>query len=330
MAREFGEENLTLAVLPMMEPVVRGQFPKAEVVILPIRKQRVILNVFVANCLRCFPSWIQLLGKSVDTSISLRHMRDYLQSFLFYSVRSRSRFLASNLLLGNGRRVRRWTESSMVALFSAEITEYPKGDVGIPREIEANRLLACDALHRGVDASEIWPELKAVEAPPINSPYFVCAPFSSDIWKNFPEHRWIELFELLDAQGRLRNLVLTGSRDQRQVLEVFAGKIRKALPQTKTTTTIMIPKDLQRFIDLLAGADCVFTVDTAAAHGATALDRRTLILFSGLHQGMFAPWTRSHRQIWILPKKSSGDQQWHEAHRTSEIMASLEEILAAP
>ena len=330
MAREFGEENLTLAVLPMMESVVRGQFPKAEVVILPIRKQRVILNVFVANCLRCFPSWIKLLGRSVDISISLRHMRDYLQSFLFYSVRSKSRFLASNLLLGNGRRVRRWTECTMVALFSAEITEYPEASVGIPSEIEANRLLACDALHRSVEVREIWPELKAVEPPPIESPYFVCAPFSSDIWKNFPEHRWIELFELLDAQGRLRNLVLTGSPDQRPALESFGAMIRQALPTTKTTTTIVIPKDLQRFIDLLAGADCVFTVDTAAAHGATALDRRTLILFSGLHQGMFAPWTRSQRQCWVLPKKSSRNEQWHEAHPTPEIMASLEEILAAP
>ena len=330
LAREFGEENLTLAVLPMMEPVVRGQFPRAEVVILPIRKQRVILNVFVANCLRCFPSWIKLLGTRVDTAISLRHMRDYLQSFLFYSVRSKSRFLASNLLLGNGRRVRRWTEHSMVTLFSAEITEYPEGGVGIPSEIEANRLLVSAALHRNIDPSEIWPELKAVEPPPIDSPYFVCAPFSSDIWKNFPEHRWIELFELLDAQGRLPNLVLTGSPDQRPALESFGAMIRQALPGAQATVTILIPKDLQRFLDLLAGAECVFTVDTAAAHGATALDRRTLILFSGLHQGMFAPWTRSQRQCWVLPKKSSGNEQWHEAHLTSEIMASLEEILAAP
>ena len=330
MAREFGEENLTLAVLPIMEPVVRGQFPKAEVVILPIRKQRVILNVFVANCLRCFPSWMSLMAKKVDTAISLRHMRDYLQSFLFYSVRARNRFLASNLLLGNGRRVRRWTEQAMVTLFSAGVTEYPEGRAGIPSEIEANRLLVSAALRRNVDVREIWPELKAADPPPIDSPYFVCAPYSSDIWKNFPEHRWIELFELLDARGRLPNLVLTGSPDQRRALESFGAMIRKALPDTKATTTILIPKDLQRFIDLLAGAGCVFTVDTAAAHAATALDCRALILFSGLHQGMFAPWVRSKRQKWVLPKESPGNLQWHETHPNSEIMADLEEILSAP
>jgi len=336
MAREFGEENLTIAVLPLLESVVRGQFPKAEIVILPIRKQRVILNVFVANCLRCFPSWLKLLGIRVDTAISLRHMRDYLQSFLFYSMRAGRRFMASNLLLGNGRLVRRWTENSMAAIFSTEIADYPEASPGIPSELEAHCLLVSAALSRNVDPSEIWPELKAVNPSPIGSlysPYFVCAPYSSDIWKNFPEDRWIELFVLLDAQERvprLQNLVLTGSADQRQSLEAFGAMIRKALPETKIKTTVLIADDLQGFIDLLAGAGCILTVDTAAAHGATALDCRTLILFSGLHQGMFAPWTRSDRQHWVLPKKSSSNLQWHDAHSTSEIMISLEKILSAP
>lgn len=336
MAREFGEENLTIAVLPLLESVVRGQFPKAEIVILPIRKQRIILNVFVANCLRCFPSWIKLLGTRVDTAISLRYMRDYLQSFLFYSVPTKRRFMTSNLLLGNGRKVRRITEKSMTAIFSTEIVDYPKARPGIPSELEAHRLLVSSALSRNVDPSEIWPELKAVNPSPIDnhdSSYFVCAPYSSDIWKNFPEYRWIELFVLLDAQekgSQLRDLLLTGSSDQRQSLEAFGAMIRKALPEARIKISVLIPEDLQGFIDLLAGADCVFTVDTAAAHAATALDCRTLILFSGLHQGMFAPWTRSDRQHWVLPKELPSDLQWHEAHPTSEIMECLENILSVP
>lgn len=336
MARELGEKNLTIAVLPILESVVRGQFPQAEIVILPIKKQRVILNVFVANCLRCFPSWIKLLGTRADTAISLRHMRDYLQSFLFYSVRAGGRFMTSNLLLGNGRRVRRWTEKIMVALFSTEMVDYPKPSFGIPSELEAHRLLVSAALRRDVEIGEIWPELKAVNPSPIDSlnfPYFVCAPYSSDIWKNFPEHRWIELFVLLDAEGkgeRLRTLILTGSPDQRESLESFGVMIRKALPETKISISVLISENLQGFIDLLAGAECVFTIDTAAAHGATALNCRTLILFSGLHQGMFAPWIRSHRQHWVLPKESQSNLQWHEAHSTSEIMISLDKILSAP
>ena len=244
--------------------------------------------------------------------------------------------MASNLLLGNGRRIRRWTEHSMTAIFSTQIVDYPESKPVMPSELEAHRVLVSAVLSRSVDPREIWPELKAVNPSPIDSlesPYFVCAPYSSDIWKNFPEHRWIELFVLLDAQGRegrLRDLVLTGSPDQRQSLEAFGIMIRKALPETRIKITVLIPEDLQGFIDLLAGADCVFTVDTAAAHGATALDCRTLILFSGLHQGMFAPWTRSNRQHWILPKESPSEMQWHEAHPASEIMECLENILSAP
>ena len=47
----------------------------------------------------------------------------------------------------------------------------------------------------------------------------------------------------------------------------------------------------------------VMTVDTAAAHFAAGLDRLCVILFSGLHQGMFAPWQRSTRQRWYCPNR---------------------------
>jgi len=83
---------------------------------------------------------------------------------------------------------------------------------------------------------------------------------------------------------------------------------------------IIIPEDLQKFIDLLAGAECVVTVDTAAAHAATALDCRTLVLFSGKHQGMFAPWIRSSRQQWLMPKSGFPPDRWHQSHTDEEIL----------
>jgi len=329
MAREFGEENLIIAVLPIMESVVKGQFPRSKVVSLPIRKKRVILNVFAANLLRCFFSWLSLLGKRVDVSISLRHMRDYLQSFLFCTVRSPRRILASNLLLGNGRPVRRWTESALERLFSLEITRYPKGSDGVPSELEANRLLASVALRRDVNLLEIWPELKPVGGPPIEGSYSVCAPFSSDVWKNFPEQRWCELFHELKRRGQLVHLVLTGSSDQLPRLSDFSRLLRESSGEP-LSTSIEIASDLQGFIDLLAGANVVFTVDTAAAHAATALDCRTLVLFSGLHQGMFGPWNSSPRQQWVLPEELKKGGAWHEAHSTGKILSIVDKIQSAP
>jgi ADP-heptose:LPS heptosyltransferase len=329
LGREFGEQNLKIAVLPVMEPVVRGQFPRAEVISLPLKTKRIVLNLFAANCLRCFFPWLTLLRTRVDISISLRYMRDYLQNFLFYSVRSPNRMTCSNVLLGNGRPVRRWTEQAFSFIFRSRIIPYPKSVSGIPNELEAHRLLASAALGRNVAVREIWPELKAVAKAPLDTPYWVCAPFSSSVEKDFPLDRFASLFAGLSVSGKLSFLVLTGSRDQLDRLRKFNELLDAAGMEPGSRTRIIIPENLQNFIDLLAGAECVVTVDTAAAHAATALDCRTLVLFSGKHPGMFAPWVRSSRQHWLLPKSLSAHELWHDGHSDNEIEQILHSLQAA-
>lgn len=327
LGHEFGDENLTLAVLPIMEAVVKGQFPKARVVLLPLRTRRVILNKFVANCLRCFVPWLTLLKLRVDVSISLRNMRDYLQTVLFFSVRARCRLLCSNPLLESKRPVRRLTEGAFSLLFAPSFIEYPKSVDGIPAELEAHRQLISRALGREVCIREIWPELKAVEAPPLAIPYWVCAPFSSGLEKDYPLSRWVELFLMMKGLKRLPLLVLTGSADQKNRLEGFQRLLASA--SADISTKVFIPTDLQKFIDLLAGALCVTTVDTAAAHAATALDCRTLVLYSGKHQGMFAPWVRTSKQRWLLPKPSPDSQPWYSTHETGEVARILQDLLSS-
>ena len=320
LAREFGEENLILAVLPVMEPVVNAQFPRASVISLPLRTRRKVLNLFVANCLRCFRPWVKLLKTNVDVSISLRYMRDYLQNVLFSSVPSTRRFTCSNLLLGNGRPVRRWTERVFIWIFGTQIIDYPDSEPGVPTELAAHRLVLSSALGREVDIREIWPELRAHSSPPLRIPYWVCAPFSSSPEKDFPLDRLRNLLLGLGEQGELGTLVLTGSGDQRDSLEQFLASFSEASEELGITAQIIISEDLQKFIDLLAGAKCVVTMDTAAAHAATALDCRTLVLFSGKHQGMFAPWIRSGRQQWLMPKSGLPPDHWHQSHTDEEIL----------
>lgn len=329
LCREFGEENLVLAVLPLMEPVVRGQFPRATVIPLPIRKKRVILNVFVANCLRCFRPWSVMLRTGVDVSISLRHMRDYLMNALFYSVPARRRLVIGNLLLGNGRPVRRWTERAFTSFFRPLEILYPLSSLGIPRELEANRLLLSEALGREIRISEIWPELHSVSSSPCSSPYWVCAPFSSDPGKDYPTERWTELLVLMAGKGTLPDLVLTGSSDQKERLEAFRDLLRKALPEpVRGVVEIHLPSDLQKFVDFLAGASLVLTVDTAAAHAATALDRPAVILFSGQHHGTYAPWSRSARQQWLFPGIAAEGTRWDAPLSAEKIAKSVGEVLS--
>ena len=329
MAREFGEESLLIAVLPALEPVVRGQFPMAGVVVLPLRRRRRVLNLFVANCLRCLRPWLGLLTTRAEVSVSLRHMRDYLQNVLFHSVPSHRRFVATNGLLGNGKAVRRWTEKAFVTLFGDHVVGYPSGSPGLPLELEAHRRLASAVLGREVSPGEVTPLLRPVNAPALSGPYAVCAPYSSGNDKDVPDNRWITLFGILAGEHLLpTQLVLTGSEDQQARLNCFREKLGTALATTGTEVTVRIEPTLQGFVDLLAGADAVFTVDTAAAHAATALDRPTLVLFSGLHLGMFAPWTRSARQRWLLAGRPDSGPNWHESLPDSDILEAARSLLS--
>jgi len=335
LAREFGEENLTIATLPVMESVVRGQFPRAAFIPLPIRKRRVLLNVFVANCIRCFPAWLTLLRSPHDVSISLRHMRDYLMNVLFYSLRSPLRLVCDNQLLGNGRPVRRWTERAFMAAFRPVVLPYPAGgsgaEGGVPRELEANRRLVSRALGRDVAIAEIWPELRWVGDSPVTGDYWLCSPFANGGGKDYPLEHWAELFRLVAQVNEVPALVLTGSLDQRGRLEEFARVITRSWPEAASRISIVHSPDLQQFIDLIAGSALVLTVDTAAAHAATALDRPTLVLYSGQQYGVFAPWVRSGRQRWIQPEeKLLGTPDWHRNLSPGQIAPAVREVLKAP
>jgi Glycosyltransferase family 9 (heptosyltransferase) len=324
MAREFGEEKLVISVLPPLEDLVRGQFPAASVITLPLRKKRVFLNVFVANCLRCFQPWMRLLFLRVEIAVSLRNMRDYLQNVLFHSVRARRRFVAVNGLLGNGKAVRRLTEKVFVNLFGDDVTVYPEqGECPIPLELESHRRLASRILEREVSAGEVWPLLHSCGEPPVRGEYSLCAPYSSGNDKDVPDDRWMGVFHTLAGEGRLGPLVLTGSPDQGERLMRFAEALSGVHPHP---VSVITASGLQGFVDLIAGAAMVYTVDTAAAHASTALDRRTLVLFSGLHCGMFAPWTRSNRQCWLLAGIPDSGPAWHESLSDREILEACRRI----
>ena len=328
LSRELGEENLTIAALPVMEAVARGQFPKATFIALPIRKQRVILNVFVANCIRCFPMWLRLRRNPHELSISLRHMRDYLMNVLFYSVPSPRRLVCENQLLGNGRPVRRWTERVFIGLVRPEVLAYPPYEGGIPKELEANRRLLSRALGREVTAAEIWPELRRVGESIVKGPYWLCAPFANGGGKDYPTGEWAEVFRRFAVEEKIPALVLTGSLAQRGALEEFFRVISEAVPQLASGISIVHPRDLQKFVDLIAGADLVLTVDTAAAHAATALDRSAVVIYSGQQFGVFGPWTRSLLQRWVQPDPGfCGRPGWHETFPPSEIAGAVGEIL---
>ena len=88
-----------------------------------------------------------------------------------------------------------------------------------------------------------------------------------------------------------RILLLVGSQDQRG----WAQRAEELLLERTgiECADVHLPDDLVELLNLIAAAEMVLTVDTAAAHFAAALDRSCVVLFSGLHQGMFGPLARA-------------------------------------
>ena len=325
LAAEYGEQNLLLCVRSILVPLAQSQFPSATILDLPTAAKRRIVNLFARNLAACAPLWMKLRLTPVGASVCLRSMRNYLETLLFYSPRTR-RFLApENLLLAGGRKVRTTVENAARRLHRAELVPYPAPGGAIPREIEAHRRVLSELFGREVSAEEIMPRLQSRQSPAHS--FWICAPVTSLASKDYPLPKWRDVFSLLREEAAGREIILAGAEADRGRLE----ELRKLLEEAGIgPVKVVLPASLVAYMDLIAGAELMMTVDTAAAHLATALDRPTLVVFSGLHLGMFGPWRRSARQAWLLPEDVPAGKKWHAGIAPMRAAMEVRRILKSP
>jgi ADP-heptose:LPS heptosyltransferase len=314
LAREFGEENLTLCVKTILAPLARDQFPRAEVLELPTASERKVLNLFVWNFLACLPLWGRLRARKFDAAVCFRSMRNYLETYLFYSARAKRFVACENILLRSGRKVRTAVEGVVRRLMRPELVFYPEA-AELPLEIEANRVVVERLLGRPVAPAEVLPQLRkdGGDLPPAipSGGYWLCAPITNLQSKVYPFAGWREILAALRAEAAGKKILLVGVASDVPKLEELRAGLRE---DGAVEAEIHLPADLAAFVRVIAGAEVVISVDTAAAHFATALDRPTVVLFSGLHLGMFGPWHRGDRQTWLLPDaaaEGTKKRKWH-------------------
>jgi len=304
LAVELGEENLVICVRSILVPLAKSQFPNARILELPTAAKRKVLNLFARNIIFCLPLALTLRTTHFDAAICFRSMRNYLETFLFYVASTKHFFACENLLLRNKRRVRAAVEDGARRIFRTTLVPYPAGADYLPSEIEAHRLLVSRVLERPVAAEEILPTLRTTGEVPTG--HWICAPITNLGSKIYPLPLWVQILVELQPQSVGKKIFLTGASDDRERLEGFLSLLQAAGVQN---AEIVLPPDLEAYVNLMAGADLVLTIDTAAAHFATALDRPTLVLFSALHRGMFGPWSRSDKQVWLLPELGAGESK---------------------
>ncbi len=325
LADAHGEDQLSICVRPLLVPLARSQFPGATVIELPTASERKIVNLFARNFVRCLPLWYRLRTARFDAAVCFRSMRNYLETFLFYSANADRHIACENLLLRGGRKVRTAVERSVARIFRADLAPYPAAPCDLPLEIEANRVLVERVLARPVSAKEILPSLKSAAAA--DGAYWILAPVTNLKTKVYPFPRWRDVLAELGPEARTRDIRLAGAENDRPLLEDMLGLLHEA---GFSGAKIETPPDLVAYANLIAGSGLMLTVDTAAAHFATALDKRTVVLFSGLHRGMFAPWTRSRRQIWLQPEDEAAGAKtkWHARVAPGRAAAAIREVLS--
>ena len=328
LASELGEKNLLICVRSLIVPLAKAQFPEAKVVELPTAAERKRINLFARNLFYCLPLWLNLRMTRVDAAVCFRSMRNYLETFLFYSARTKRFFGCENILLRSGRKkVRSYVDTAVRKLFHPHLMPYPEEARHLPLEIEAHRRVVAEILERAVKPEEVLPQLRSTSVTPPNG-FWICAPIT-EASKVYPLPLWRDVFNELRPELSGKAVLLVGSDDQRGALDELETLLYTAGIEN---AKVRLPEDLIELLNLIATAELVLTVDTAAAHFAAGLDRPCVILFSGLHQGMFAPWQRSTRQRWLLPHLPEGKTKfkWHASIPPARVAATVRELIKFP
>ncbi|HTH48196.1 MAG TPA: glycosyltransferase family 9 protein [Candidatus Limnocylindria bacterium] len=92
------------------------------------------------------------------------------------------------------------------------------------------------------------------------------------------------------------SLRLPAAPAERTRYEAYADELAAGgLPRPLVVPTPTV----EALLTEMAGSRAVLSTESAPAHLAVALDRPAVILLGGGHHGLFAPWTRSARQIWL-------------------------------
>ena len=285
ICRHFGEKQVTLMVSSLLEPLVRNEFPNCCVIAVPKVQDR-MRSVFRDGWL---PVRKVYGARRYQRLINLRHHPNLFEDVLLSSIKADDS-LGAISPLGSA-----YWMTQMRAYRPRRSFAYPPA-TSTPNtclELEAHRILMRELLGREVSLAEIMPRWTL----PVNGDagHFIIVPFASEKIKNYPPEHLAEAVVLAGLPPTIP-LVICGEAAVAAALDQFAALIRPRLPNP---VRVVSNVGLLEFVKMVAGACGVISMDSAAAHIATALDRKGVFILGGGHYGVFAPWARSERQQWL-------------------------------
>ncbi|MEZ5384396.1 MAG: glycosyltransferase family 9 protein [Prosthecobacter sp.] len=299
----LAEEDTLLIVSPIAEPLFRAEFPETAMLVLP------------SFCERFWPDFLiflwrhtaQLRALSVESLVCLRHQpSDYLHAIA--RLISPQRCHAST-----------WDKpwGSVCLTFPAvKQTPYPLTGGEVCFELEAHRRVVGAAVGREVKLAEVMPAISFV-TPSFGDSLVVCPQAGSSI-REYPPALLAEALQLfLKHRSMPVHFCVAPGTD--------AGPWQQALGEAGLVgVTWHIPATFMDLLMLLANARLVLAMESAPAHLAAAMDKAGVFLLGGGHFGMFAPWKRSDRQIWLRHEMECYQCWWHCIHPEPYCITQIE------
>ena len=292
LVREFGEKETLLVVSTVAEPLFRAEFPEVELLVLP------------PFCERYFPDLPAFLRRhagnlrsiSTETLVCLRHQpSDYLHGI-------------ARLIAPGKCHASQWDragENVSLTFPRAILVPYPQASEVSCLELEAHRRLTESVLGKKLEAA-LTPTLLSVQAV-VGKALLVC-PLAGSAIRYYPPHLLASaIHEFLEKAPMPVEFCLPPEADvepwRSAMSAIGVQEVKWHRPAT-----------LAELLQIIAQAHVVLGLESAPAHLATALDKPGVFLLGGGHYGWLAPWSKSHRQVWLHHRMDCYQCRWNCIH----------------
>lgn len=275
----FPEKETLLIVSTIAAPLYRREFPAATLLVMPPFCERFWPD-FLPGVMRHAAALRAIVTEHL---VCLRHQHsDYLHAI---AMMINARRCHASRWEGNG-------EHTGLSFPRCQFSPYPDKSPAACLELEAHRRVVESVLGSPVGVDEMMPALRNITVTDGGS-LLVC-PVAGSPLRQYPAERLAEAIWLFLQQwpDTPVNFCLPPEADRKHWEDAFAARHSASVQWS-------VPNDLESLVDLIARARIVLAPDSAPAHIATALDKPGVFLLGGGHFGMFGPWRKSERQIWL-------------------------------
>jgi ADP-heptose:LPS heptosyltransferase len=305
LVQHYGSDECRLVVSDVAAPLAAAEFPHVPRWEVPADAAGVWRDIRPWRG-RLAPEWAR---ETFDEIVCLRHTRSLWRDVSMSWIHARA-------WRGLGERPERHRvfTGHRPALDSA----YP-AHAGPPwsRELLAHRDVVGRVTGTVPGWAELHPHLESVAVT--RGDDWVLCPFGHDPIRDYPAERWAEAWRIAAVPAGVIRVI--GPATRAVELEQLAARLRAVAGRARVDVESNL--SLPDFIARLAGARGIVTVESAAAHLATAFDKPAVVVLGGGHFEWLSPWGERRRQEWVCHRLPCYGCNWQCGFPTVHCLAEL-------